>query len=325
MFRLENAHKLATKEDPWHLHKILGTVCLVHFTYRLARLFATGSMHFHTPQDMYMIHLHGVLSASSLIFPLPSVRNAAKPMIYPEFRAHSILFACRSVAACCMHYSGYHYTWIMLLCIQTMGVADLITRHYRSQRATSTTTTTTTMRNMPFDPAITTKEQQSIIQMQSRLQLGATWFMLVNVDTAFLPLLAIQLAAFLMTLVRKSIIGTQTWHLLYSVALWLNYEVLAQFTPGQLVMITILYNLHHRVCFPARINKYLVWGLHFMVYTMWMESGSAAYVSEWIHGVVGGQWRWSVLVRVAVVGHYAGNVYTYRALFIQPLSVQDKN
>lgn len=314
MFRLENTHKLATKEDPWHLHKILGTVCLVHFVHRVLLLFTAGSMQFTTPQDMYMITLHGALSASSFIFPLPSVRNAAKPMIYPEFRAHSTLFALRSVLACMLHHGGYHYTWMMLLCIQTMGVADLITLYYKAQQSTQSTT----MRNMPFDPAITTKEQQSIIQMHSRLQLGATWFMLVNVDTAFLPLLAIQLAAFLMTLVRKSIIGTQTWHLLYSVALWLNYEVLAQFTPGQLVMITILYNLHHRVCFPARINKYLVWGLHFMVYTLWMESGSADYLSEWVYDVVGGRdvGRWGGLVRVAVVGYYAGNVYTYRALFL---------
>jgi hypothetical protein len=331
MFRLENAHKLATKEDPHHLHKILGVICMAHFAYRIALLMTTGNMQFHHPQDVYMITLHGALSVSSVVFHLSSVRNALKPMIYPEFRDHSILFACRSVAACCMHYSGCHYLWTMLLCLSTMNSADRITLCYQGPAAQGRRTTT--MRNMPFDDGITPEDQLRIVRMHSRMQLGATWFMLISTDAAFLPLFAIQLAAFLMTLVRKSIITSRTWHLLYSIALWLNYEVLAQFTPGQLVMVTILYNLHHQVCFPRRANKYMVWVTHFVVYTAWTESGSSAYFTRQVYGVLGSfgsfgsfdtgvpngaEVLWMRLVKMAVVGYYAGNVRAYWPLFVLP-------
>jgi hypothetical protein len=88
-------------------------------------------------------------------------------------------------------------------------------------------------------------------------------------------------------------------------------------------MVTILYNLHHQVCFPRRANKYMVWVTHFVVYTAWTESGSSAYFTRQVYGVLapfgtgaGGEVLWMRLVKMAVVGYYAGNVYTYRALFV---------
>jgi hypothetical protein len=58
--------------------------------------------------------------------------------------------------------------------------------------------------------------------MQSAQQFGATLFMFGNLDSCFAPLLAIQLAAFLMTLVRKNMIDSNTWHRVYNVSLWIN-------------------------------------------------------------------------------------------------------
>jgi hypothetical protein len=58
--------------------------------------------------------------------------------------------------------------------------------------------------------------------MHSSAQIAATLFMLGNLETCFSPLFAIQIAAFLMTLVRKSIITANTWHILYSLSLWIN-------------------------------------------------------------------------------------------------------
>ena len=43
--------------------------------------------------------------------------------------------------------------------------------------------------------------------------------MVLRADAAFAPLLAIQLAAFLMTLVRKGLISTTTWHVAYTASL----------------------------------------------------------------------------------------------------------
>ena len=35
--------------------------------------------------------MHGALSCSSLLFHISATRNPVKPIIYPEFRMHSIL------------------------------------------------------------------------------------------------------------------------------------------------------------------------------------------------------------------------------------------
>jgi hypothetical protein len=43
--------------------------------------------------------LHAGLSWSSLLFHIPAKRNKSNPMIWPEFRWHSICFACRSFVA----------------------------------------------------------------------------------------------------------------------------------------------------------------------------------------------------------------------------------
>ena len=61
--------------------------------------------------------------------------------------------------------------------------------------------------------------------LHSVQQFGATMFMMGNIDSAFAPLLAIQIAAFLMTLIRKSIISELDWHRLYAISLWLNIFV----------------------------------------------------------------------------------------------------
>lgn len=315
-------NKLVTREDPFHLHKILGTVCVLHFVYRYYLLNTTGSMHFDQPVDMAMVSLHGVLSISSLGFHVSSVRNVTKPMIYPEFRAHSILFALRSVVCCYLHFYRFHYMWPMVVCFQTLWLASAISEHYKRQ-AFIHTTEGKTMRNMPFDPHMSPEDQGAIVAMHSRMQIGATLFMWVNVDTAFLPLVAIQLAAFLMTLVRKGLISSRTWHLVYSCALWINYDVLPQFTPGNLLIFRTMYNTHYRVYFPQRWNKYVAWMMHISLYSFWRESGmSVAFdrvVYGWIADATGGMWPaadvWYYGVRIACVGFYVDNYFRYHVLF----------
>ena len=75
--RTASIAKLITKHDPFHIHKILGVLVLLHYAYRFVLLFR--------------------LSWSSLLLPLPSKRNFSEPMIWPEFRLHSIVFATRHI------------------------------------------------------------------------------------------------------------------------------------------------------------------------------------------------------------------------------------
>ena len=36
MFRIKNTHKLVTHEDPFHIHKTMGTLTLVNYAYRVS-------------------------------------------------------------------------------------------------------------------------------------------------------------------------------------------------------------------------------------------------------------------------------------------------
>lgn len=92
--------KLITNHDPYHIHKILGVSVLLHYLYRFALLFRHGTA-FPTSEDPQVaaagVFLHAMLSWSSLLLPLPVKRNFTRPMIWPEFRLHSIAFASRHI------------------------------------------------------------------------------------------------------------------------------------------------------------------------------------------------------------------------------------
>jgi hypothetical protein len=98
----ENLHKLITKEDPDHIHKTLGLVSLGNFVYRYFALIAYGSMYLNNTISMMLLGVHTLLSLTSLRFHISRFRNPSQPMIYPEFRMHSILFALRSTVCCYM-------------------------------------------------------------------------------------------------------------------------------------------------------------------------------------------------------------------------------
>jgi hypothetical protein len=232
MLQDTNLHKLVTKEDPTHFHKLLGLFSLANYIYRYYLLLCYGSMFLHTPIDLALVGMHGLLSVSSLIFHIPKKRHASLPMIYPEFRLHSIAFGLRSVVCCFIDYYGGEYKLYgkMVACFVTMMVADTITKIYAEPGDT-------TMRAMPYAETTSAKDMQKITRFHSHQQVTATIYMLLNIDAAFSPLFAIQFAAFLMTLVRKSIIKPNTWHLLYSWALIINVFILRGLTLSQVALI----------------------------------------------------------------------------------------
>lgn len=64
---------LITKEDPYHVHKTLGILCLISFAFRYSHL---PSMAFDTHPALTLptLLLHFMLSASSFEFRLPAKR-----------------------------------------------------------------------------------------------------------------------------------------------------------------------------------------------------------------------------------------------------------
>jgi hypothetical protein len=235
--KLHNTYKLFTREDPLHIHKILGTICLLHYGYRYYLLLTTGTMDLHSDSAYVMVGIHGLLSVSSMIFHIPYNRIRSAPMIYPEYRLHSIIFALRSVICYYLTYYNLSKTYHGITCVITMIGADIVTNLYPSG--------TTTMRQMPFDNTIDEDTQHKIIVMQSTHQIGATLFMFGNADSCFSPMFAIQFAALLMTLVRKSIITTVQWHILYNMSLAINilcyYSVPMHFITAKLIFANVFY------------------------------------------------------------------------------------
>jgi hypothetical protein len=261
-----NVYKLATKDDPIHIHKMLGIIALCNFIYRYYLLFMYKSMFLHTPTSYLMLVIHACLSVSSLIFHISQNRHLKLPMIYPEFRMHSIVFALRSIVCCVVHtinIDGSYTLYITMgACILTMIAADLITRHYKF------TSATTTMRAMPYPTHIPIEEQLKITDFYSVQQISATLFMLLNAETAFSPLFAIQIAPFLMTLVRKGIITSYTWHILYSLALLINIWCLITVSYSSIIMITIIAWVFVNVRRRIRVSKYMLWIAMFIMYIL---------------------------------------------------------
>jgi hypothetical protein len=263
MLEETNLHKLITKEDPTHIHKLLGIFALANYIYRYYLLFFYGSMFLNTPLDLGMVAIHGCLSLSSLIFHIPRKRHAKLPMIYPEFRLHSIVFGMRSVICCFVDvYGGYYKLYFKMgVCFATMMVADLITKQYAEPGDT-------TMRAMPYAETTPEKDIRIITKFHSIQQMSATVYMLLNVDAAFSPLFAIQFAAFLMTMVRKSIIRPNTWHLLYSWALMINVFILITLPLSSVANIFIGTQVFLILRMKYRMNKYIAWSFIFLIISL---------------------------------------------------------
>jgi hypothetical protein len=264
VWRLHNVPKLFTHEDFHHLHKALGIASLAHYIYRMHLFLTTGSMQFDNSLYTFLaIMLHMCLSCSSMIFNIPSYRVKSGPMIYPEFRLHSIVFGMRSLVVMLLMFIARRYDTTFPLYLRgvvviiTMLLADWITRSFKEQG--------TTMRGMPFPEYIPENIRDNVNTYYSVSQLCATAQILFSyrLDELFLVLFPIQIAAFLMTCVRKSIISAGAWHFYYALALGLNY-VCCPFlrssvkTPMGVFVPVAMASIYVRFNHPT-INKYHIW------------------------------------------------------------------
>jgi len=259
-----------------HIHKTLGVICLANYGYRYYLLFTTGSMHLNNSNACVMMCIHGLLSVSSFIYRIPSKRNRLAPMIYPEFREHSILFVIRSIICFFLRYYQCSIFYKMSACYGAMLLADFITLRHQTDAVM-----TTTMRDMPFDRRIPEKTQSEIIHMQSSQQIGATLFMFGNEDSCFTPMFSIQIAAFLMTLVRKNIIDSNLWHLLYNISLWSNifcyYSMPLSYVITQPLLFQVFYYWRFssdKVSTRILGNKYIGWTIVFTLIYFYEKKGN---------------------------------------------------
>ena len=274
--------KLITHHDKFHIHKILGLLVLLHYVYRFGLLFQHGSA-FPTTSGgessesplvaSLGVLLHGLLSWSSLLLPLPSKRNFNAPMIWPEFRLHSITFATRHVVATICTLNDWwpdegsylrHGLARAAVVLGAVKAASLITDRYgcRDQRTTN---------SMPYPSSVSDDQRPAIKKNYALAQFAATAVCLLPDATInFAPLLAIQMAPLLMTLVRKGKVTAGTYHRVYAVSLWLGYVmVFVRLLAGDGRGVTKIVGLK-TICmlsFPSsklrrRVSAMAVWGIN---------------------------------------------------------------
>jgi hypothetical protein len=306
---------LITHHDPGHVHTILGMICLLHFAYRIALIIVIGTA-FPTSERSWVaagcVALHGLLSWSSLLLQLPHKRNFKKPMIWHEFRLHSILFASRHVACTLVTLLaiGDRVTFSANIVGRTAIVVGVsFTARIITQRHGNRETRTTNA--MPYPASIVGEQQKAIKYNYMQAQFHATAHAVMgNATSAFLPLLGIQGAAFLMTLVRKGIMKSIWYHRVYSLLLYIPYlAMLAQFVHGTISKSTILWYAGVTGFFIMRLRTRLGWPPELV----WAVSAPLLMVgNECLHKYV----LPCVLQHIPdVVGHTGTLVYALYVLF----------
>jgi Cytochrome b5-like Heme/Steroid binding domain len=264
--------KLFTKEDPIGIHKYCGAFVLLHFAGRYFQmLFGDPSAGFGSclgkgPSLYAPLCLipHIMLSLSSLIFhTVPKERVVGKPMIWQEYRIHNIAFAMRSILATFITwlsiYSGNGTTRstivaVSLVVLITQAIADEATHRLRVNSLESTTAT------MPYWATCSAATQRKFKSFYAMCQFDATLACLAVANPAWglAVLLPIQLASLLMTLVRKSLLSPQGYHIGYTLSLMVPYLVayrsIGISATGMLGLGWVLYQLRRQ-----GINKYALW------------------------------------------------------------------
>lgn len=243
-----------------HTHKTLGVLVLGHIFYRINLILKSGDSGLATSYwTPFWMAIHSLLHVSSFQFRLPEKRNRTYNIIWPEFRLHSMIFAYRSILSVLLVWMGGYWNHALRgpLVLSAMAAADTVSHWYGQD---------TTMRANPYPEGT----NQNFITWHNRFysvsQFGATMgIMFRGTDSAFLALLPIQTAPFLMTLVKKGILNQAEWHVWYTLALLTNWihAIFGQGNDGNTVSTvayqTILWSAV-AVRFHYRVNKYTIWG-----------------------------------------------------------------
>jgi hypothetical protein len=261
---------LVGRHDPFHLHKTLGALCVAHFLWRAYCLLSRGEM-FPASEPLWLallgLSLHLALSGSAFLLPLPRTRVESLPVIWPEFRAHSAIFATRHVLATSMSLfdsalfpagsgeaapprwaAAARAVCALVLLLAATGAAARATSALGAKGKSTTLT-------MAYPDCVDGDLRRGVKSYYAVCQFGATaacccW----DPAVSFAPLLGIQGAAFLMTLVRKGQISPLSYHKAYGALLWATFAVAAT-VRGQTALClalttTAIHNLRTRALAP---------------------------------------------------------------------------
>lgn len=251
--------RLFTKEDKLNFHKTLGICCLISYIVRFSRVGPRDMGFGDTTATIASIFLHLTLSVSSLVFRIPMKRIASGYRIWPEYRIHSIVFACRSLACMLLtwleiHYGrepNYHANAAIVL--GTIAAADLGSR---AMGPTGSAGRSSTIQDLDAGPA--TRFFFSAMQFHATMgcMLGVRRY-----STQFVYVWIIQLNAFLMTLRRKNLAPHGALVTVYGLMLVFGFLVASYEMQrvGAFLMVNALGNFAAVLRLGLRLPKYPMW------------------------------------------------------------------
>lgn len=274
--------KLITKEDPYHIHQILGACCSLSFLCRLSYVGEDDMGFARWPQyTIPTIILHLLLHVSSFEFSIPQKRIKDGSRQWPEYRLHAAVFATGSLSAVFIaHYereqgiveSAPNYHWNFIVVLLRLLFVDIATRSVQYPSRTIRDVKAPTILKYYF----------------SCTQFFVTAFVLVGAPRGrcslfFYFCMVIQVTAFQLTLQRKNLISLNVNLILYATTLSGGlfvgvYELLYR-TDGNwlsvyVVMTTASFAAVWRMGpWPQMLrNKYLIWTtLYFGVVQRWLR------------------------------------------------------
>jgi len=223
--------KLFSGHDKYHLHAVLGLLALLHFVYRFFTVLILQQESFQQNSfSAACLLVHVLLHALSFQFELPRNRIWTKPMIWREFRVYNALFAMRHLIGTALGIWAPDW-WLrqpgvaavaakVCLVLATCKAADITTEQIGS-------TDDRTTNAMPYPKKTPETLEKVAKRFYAKSQFAATALAAFGTpSSSFCAIFAIEIASFLMTLVRKGIIEARTYHVLYAASLFIMFPVL---------------------------------------------------------------------------------------------------
>eukprot|EP00931_Biecheleriopsis_adriatica_P081407 TRINITY_DN5473_c0_g2_i1.p1 TRINITY_DN5473_c0_g2~~TRINITY_DN5473_c0_g2_i1.p1 ORF type:complete len:342 (-),score=47.75 TRINITY_DN5473_c0_g2_i1:32-1057(-) len=224
--------KLLTGHDRFHIHAVLGLTALLHFFFRFAILLSSGRDSFSPGlASSSLLAVHFLLHATSFQFDLPEKRITSKPMIWREFRLHNAIFAYRNLVCAVLGIwlPDWWYRSELSFSAFIVKIGVLCFTCWAAEKATERlgSTEDRTTNTMPYPPGTPENVEAMVKKFYAKCQFAASALAAFGTPMlSFGSVLAIEVASFLMTLVRKGKIDSWMYHTVYSVSLFIMFPAI---------------------------------------------------------------------------------------------------
>lgn len=263
-FRKTKISRLFTKEDSANIHKILGVYAILNYAYFFYDLYYSGCKGKITLRKKNVNFLFSIipliiLSLSGLIFHTNKKVNNITGSMPKEYQYHSIIFALRSlfIIIILTLFGKNIYTKILIIIIifSTMKGADLISKNFKHKDDINGWKVT----SIPFWSGCPIYIEKIIryIYVVAQLMFTAWIFLDLEIEVHMCATFAIQITAFLFTLMKKGFITQKQWHLLY--LLQYLIIIIGIYRIKNVFLILIIGFICYFLRVNLSINKYALW------------------------------------------------------------------